>query len=367
MSTNPAISTTKLILMHASLAYLTDEIRTIDDIIHYPSSTGKPCLPNEILLMIRGWLFPSMTAQFMRQSVSALEAYEYSLCEMLCSDCLAYNVDIYGPDIWNWEQFSCACTPAGNEDPHGHRRARINGTYKQERHDCEQTINWKTIPDSILLDEKHFADPEDWLESYLSKEAGRMISRIGRRGRQHLLPGFSEYCRRSPSVNIWEVVGFVLRELDCEALVGADRGHFHAERDIVQVIPLKHHTSPEMDCLSIESEPSITQEDLDWRAQAALHLAGRDMGLSLKYPETAGFEATGTRRPFVNPKFTRRLCWPTVSHSKYPGSSKDMMDALGMLRTLTSLAGACLTLPITCATLVLTILCFYSKRPLRIF
>ncbi|PPQ77025.1 hypothetical protein CVT25_014842 [Psilocybe cyanescens] len=364
MPSNPVISTTKLILMHASLAYLTDEIRTLDDIIHNPSSSRKPFLPNEILLMIRGWLFPSMTAQLIEKSVAALEVYEQSLCEMLCSDCLAYNVDIYGPDIWNWEQFSCACTPAGNEDPHEHRSARINGRQRQEHYYHEPIINSKATPDVTILD-KHFADAGDWLESYLSNEAARMVSRIRRRGKAYLLAEPSESGTWSlTSVDIWEVVGSVLREFDCEAVTDKE----HIECDTVQVIPLQRHMPSDMGRLCGKPEPVMTQEDLDWRTQAALHLAARDMGLSLEYPETAGFDATGTRRPFVNPKFTRRLCWPNaMPHSHHTGSSKDMTDTFGMLRVLTSLAGACLSLPISCATFVLTILCFYSKRPLRIF
>ncbi|KAJ3753949.1 hypothetical protein EV360DRAFT_52564, partial [Lentinula raphanica] len=92
--------------MHVSLACSSIEIRTVDAIIN---SQTACTLPLEILLLIRAYLLIEVTNHLIIRSASALQRYERSLRYLLCPDCIAYNQDVYGNDVWGWEQFSGAC------------------------------------------------------------------------------------------------------------------------------------------------------------------------------------------------------------------------------------------------------------------
>ncbi|KAK1220061.1 hypothetical protein PQX77_017187 [Marasmius sp. AFHP31] len=101
-STNPSIATTSTQLMHASLAYLSLETRTLDAIItiaHPP-----PILPTEILLLIH-------------QSHSALHRY----FRRLCTECRSYNEYVYGDDPWVWDP--CGYLPPTKFTDYSLRRA----------------------------------------------------------------------------------------------------------------------------------------------------------------------------------------------------------------------------------------------------
>ncbi|KIM47567.1 hypothetical protein M413DRAFT_203572 [Hebeloma cylindrosporum] len=346
----PKITTSKSTLMHACLAYMSPELNAIDYIIRGPYTKSNPrqvTLPTEILLLIRGWLFPTITAHLIKQSMTALAVYEQSLRDLLCADCIAYNVDIYGQDIWQWEQFSgaCSCNPGSdNQIPfqHTHRTTLRNSTRNSRmgRH-------------IISLDPQQFVDAEHWLESYLYQTA--TLFEANRRGHEWSVPSGT---RSAPPTDIWDVVHSALREYDCEVTGEfnerkrtrnrAGRDQFLVKRKLVQVVP-SHFRD--------KGHPS---SDTSWRAEANLRRAGMDLGLLLEHPHP----------PIIPVKFsphsTRRLRWPSASNSCYKG--QDIVELFQtFFQILASLLAACLSLPITFAILALTIVCFYSRpRSFRI-
>ncbi|KDR85652.1 hypothetical protein GALMADRAFT_132319 [Galerina marginata CBS 339.88] len=356
--------TSKFTLMHASLAHLSPEFQAMNNVIHQLSHTTPTCetivLPTEVLLLIREWLLPIITVQLIKQSIIALEAYEQSLCNLLCPDCFGYNLDIYGPDIWQWEQFSgaCACVPpeTDTEDPHGHRTTTDNGGRRHYHYISKATRT------TILVNPKQFVDREHWLESHLSHQAASAFSLDVRfRGHSRL----TQSAIPPPSVDIWDVVTLVLRDFQCEAACGqGDRlrvrnrvgmGHFYAKHDFLKVIPVRCHASPRMGKTSSHLGLEPTQEELDWHAQVILRRASRDLGLSLEYTVPQTF-STRTRH-FPVP--ARRLP-PSISSICYEGQGTLVMFHI-LLRVVASLAVTSVSLPITFTTVALTILGFYSR------
>ena len=331
--TNSAILTSRSTLMHASLAHISQELQTMDFIIQSPSNAS---LPTEILIIIRSWLFPIITAQLLAQSSTALLAYEKSLRNLLCPDCVAYNLDIYGPDIWHWEQFSGACACLEIVEP--------------GRQGYAQSHSKHTEPNFDALNPKQFYDSLQWLEYHLSNEIALRI--IKYRGyHRSASPDFS-------MTNIWEVVNDVLREFNCEINPESDAynriegGQSKNKRDIVQIIPMQHD--------GLDSE-NTTETDANWRAYILLSRASRDLGLLLEYPQY--FDASRS----VTSPFTRR--WTNSSDTCIPSLYHQPNDLVSeVFCFITSFAAAFLSLPITFATLTLTILCFYSKpQSFRIF
>lgn len=330
--TNSAILTSRSILMHASLAHLSQELQTMDFIIQNASNAS---LPTEILIIIRSWLFPIITAQLLVQSATALLAYEKSLRNLLCPDCVAYNLDIYGPDIWHWEQFSgpCACLEIVEPGRQGHAQSHSS------KH---------TTPNLGMLNPKQFYDSLQWLEHHLSNKT--VLRATKHRG-----------YRRSTSpdsvsmTNIWDIVNDVLLEFNCEinhesdAYNRIERGQSKNKRDIIQIIPLQHD--------EFDSEKTTeTETDANWRAYILLRRASRDLGLLLEYPQY--FDAS---RSVASPS-TRRWTNSESSDTFIPSfyhHPKDLVSEVFCF--ITSFAAVFLSLPITFATLALTILCFYSK------
>lgn len=325
--TDSAIQTSKSTLMHASLAHISQELQTMDFVVQ---NTSNASLPTEILIIIRSWLFPIVTAQLLAQSATALLAYEKSLRNLLCPDCVAYNLDIYGPDVWHWEQFSgaCACLEIvvpGRQDHRKHIKPSLGS-----------------------LNPKQFHDSLQWLEHHLSNETVlRTIKHRGSGNRQMTL------------TNIWDVVDNVLREFNCEInhesdhVRSVERGQSKSKnnRDVVQIVPLQHIFDSE--------KITGTEIDANWRAYILLRRASRDLGLLLEYPQY--FD---TSRSIAYP-FTRRSRWTSSSDTSFYHQPNDLVSQVFCF--MTSFAAAFLSLPITFATLTLTILCFYSKpRSLRI-
>ena len=350
----PKIITSKSTLMHACLAYMSPELSAIDCIIRNPYTKSNPSprqvtLPTEILLLIRGWLLPTITAQLIKQSTTALAVYEQSLRDLLCADCIAYNVDIYGQDIWQWEQFSGACSCNPGPENHMPFRNTNRMTWRNSIH------NSRMGRGITSLDPQKFTDAEHWLESYLYQAA--TLFEAKRRGLRHEW-SVASGTRAGPPIDIWDVVHAALREFDCEVTGEFDkrkhtrnpvgRGQFHFNRNLVQVIP-SH--------LRDEAHPS---SDTLWRAEANLRRAGVDLGLLLEEPHPLVIPVK------FSPHSTRRLRWPSASNSCYKG--QDIMELFQtFFQLLASLLAVCLSLPITFATLALTILCFYSRpRSFRI-
>ncbi|KAK1218675.1 hypothetical protein PQX77_018625 [Marasmius sp. AFHP31] len=177
--------------MHASLAYLSLEMRTLDAIIiiarHRP-----PILPVEILFLIRTHLLTSITTNLIHQSYSALHRYQKRL---LCTECRSYNEYVYGDDPWMWDP--CGCIPAP-------------GSFR-------------------------FIDKREWLENYLSKKSLRFV----REGRGEGEPRLRH--------SIWRLVGDVLRGFQCTSVhrhqsqlvslltLGVERNGIDANSDVLIV------------------------------------------------------------------------------------------------------------------------------------
>jgi len=344
---SPKIITSKSTLMHACLTYMSPELDAIDYIIHDPYAKSNPSLhqvtlPTEILLLIRGWLSLTITAHLIKQSMTALAVYEQSLRDLLCADCIAYNVDIYGQDIWQWEQFSGACSC--NPDPENHRPFR-----DADRITWGNPTHNSGMGRSITsLDPQQFVDAEHWLESYLYQAA--TLFEAKRRG-------VASGARTAPPTDIWGVVHSALREFNCEVAGEFDerkrvrnrvgRGQFHFKHNLVQVVPSHFRDGhPSSDTLA--------------RSEANLRRAGMDLGLFLEHPHPLVIPIK------YSPYSMRRLRWPSASNSCYKG--QDIVELFQtFFQLLASLLTACLSLPITFATLALTILCFYSRpRSFRI-
>ncbi|CAA7268106.1 unnamed protein product [Cyclocybe aegerita] len=354
------VTTSKSTLMHACLAQLSPELQTMDSIIHATPkafSCRKPTLPIEILLLIREFVFPIVTTHLVQQSTAALESYERSLRNLLCPDCIAYNLDIYGPDIWQWEQFTGACACMEIEGPGSQRQSYRTSGYRQQGHRSHRTTHVKGGPNP-----KEFADTHHWLESHLSRQAALRVQQSQSHSRGHHEPHASSSAsatalqatpRPAPSIDIWDVVSAVLREFGCEAIrereerpsraggaVPSDsssrvgRGLFPLRRDLVQIVPLGHVGS---ECAS----------EAAWRAEAVLHWATRDLGLE-------STEVFGAHKREM-PTFARRLRRSAVAHSHQSRPFQALLHFVG------SLLAACLSLPLTITTVALTILCFYSR------
>lgn len=334
--TNFAILTSGSTLMHASLAHISQELRTMDLIIQNASNAS---LPTEILIIIRGWLFPTVTAQLLAQSAAALLAYEKSLRGLLCPDCVAYNLDIYGPDVWHWEQFSgaCACLeivePGRQAHDHGSRGDHLK-------------------PSFDIINPKQFYDSFQWLEHHLSNQITLPVYTTIKHHSYH----HSAMVKTARLTSIWDVVDNVLREFDCKVNHESDDvraynpGHSKPKRDTVQIIPLQRNLD----------STGADETDANWHAYTLLRRASRDLGLLLEYPQS--FDAS---RSVASP-FRRRSRWMNSSDTTYIyHHPKDLIPQVFCF--ITTFAAAFLSLPVTFATLTLTILCFYSHpRSLRI-
>lgn len=301
--------------MHASLASLSSELRTFDDILQNSLLTKfnimppRLRLPPELLLLIRQHLLPTLTTHLYQRSMHALCRYESSLRKLLCLDCIAYYQDVYGPDIWQWEQFSEPCICSGS-------KGNIGGVNSE-------------IPEywDILGTKHRFVDRSSWLEFYLSFESSR-------------LPDSGIYF-----ISIWDAVDMVLLNHGCRissAMIrSADICRLQLPAsNIIHIIPT---TAPRTE----RGHSSL---------QTILHRADRDLGLSLEYE--GGLEI-----------------WRENPHPRRPHSSKYAglhvqpfhILFLRMLQGITALAAASVSFPLTLATLAFTVLCYYSRpRSLRL-
>ena len=339
----------KSTLLHTALAYTSPELQAMDYVIHNAhrqSFVGGVVLPAEILLVVREFLLRTVTAQLIRRSTLALVAYEQSLRDLLCPDCISYNLDIYGPDVWQWDQFNGACECVESAELYiGSRSStrRVKGP--------RILAQPQSAPGGGIVNPKQFTDSSHWLEFHLSREAVRRV--------HPCIPGAAESRLEYP-LDIWRSVSAMLRDYECEAIwdpeeAARSRSHsrivrrpFHFQRDVIQISALRHaHT-----------HMTGAQE---WQAQAALQRAVRELGLLLDY--TQEYSAYG---PHVVPA-TYTLRWPSASNACYRG--QDVVDlAKALARVLLSLTVGCVSVPITFATLAVTLFCFYSRpRGFRVF
>ncbi|KAG2022806.1 hypothetical protein CC2G_000529 [Coprinopsis cinerea AmutBmut pab1-1] len=237
--------------MHVSLAQLSPELTTIDTLVH---GLSPSVLPAELLLLVRGHLLPLVTAELISKSERILATHEATLLSLLCRDCAAYNLDIYGPSVfkWPWDQFSGPCACRGDS---GEYATRID-TFNR----CVNSLRSPTYLDhcypkrkedgDILIDGDslqfgpRYLDANHVLEFHLSRET-RRLSRLAykeelsiRRQRQRtyltsprlptINPGFATTV--SPRTRgfvraktIWDVVSLVLHEqYGCEVFALQD-------------------------------------------------------------------------------------------------------------------------------------------------
>lgn len=339
----------KSTLLHTALACTSPELQTMDYVIHNAyrqSLPGSAVLPTEILLIVREFLLHTVTAQLIKRSTLALVAYEQSLRDLLCPDCISYNLDIYGPDVWQWDQFNGAC--ACIESAEMHIGSRSSTGRVKEPHILAQP---QSAPGGGIVNPKQFTDSSHWLEFHLSRETARRV--------HSCIPGAAE-SRPAPPADIWRSVSSMLRDYECEAIwdpeeAAHSRSHsrivrrpFHFQRDVIQISALRHTHA------HLAGAP-------EWQAQATLQRAVRELGLLLDYAEE--YSAYG---PHVVPA-TYTLRWPSASNACYRG--QDMVDlAKALARVLLSLTVGCVSVPITFATLAVTLFCFYSRpRGFRVF
>ncbi|KAH0591232.1 hypothetical protein H2248_001324 [Termitomyces sp. 'cryptogamus'] len=311
--------------MHTSLAYLSPELRTFDAILQHAfngtlrTTPLKIVLPTEILLMIRLHLLPTVTTHLFRRSTRALARYEASLRILLCQDCLSYNQEVYGPDIWGWEHFSGACSCRGNWN-------KVDDCQTEYRHALEYCDLWDQ--------KKAFPECSTWLELYLSLESSRLI-----------------YCRCSIR-SIWDVVTVALKDHGCRVYEQRPpptssycllRG-----MKIILDIPTPIVIVPDHQTISLDSESG----------PIALRRANRDLGLSFAYER--GLQMWKDVRP--NTRFH------TQSSNKPSFASHVHTQAMEIVSTMSTAVVVAVSLPITLATVALAVVCFYSpkSRALRI-
>lgn len=328
----------KAILLHAALANISHELTALDAIIHTPAR-----LPTELLLLIRAHLLNVLTTHHFLESTRALAEYEASLQRLLCPDCVSYNYDIYGPDIWQWQQFSGPCN-------------------------CLQTTNSSSKPS---VNPQEFASPYHWLEHHLSLRANRLI------------PASSS---SSPS-SIWDVVADVLRRYHCElfredlddfaAIQGSSPSPsgitiFYYRRIVDYYGTLKQSQSPpiirirplssSLRLLESNQIGGVGEAGDAFRTEIILRQASRELGFTL-----------GLQDVFSSPRESSSLTFswssrrhgtppePSIRKSALHFSSPAIHAAIKTCSFLSTILGAFIAVPMTIATIALTVICFYSR------
>jgi hypothetical protein len=203
------------------------------------------------------------------------------------------------------------------------------------------------IPECIHpnSDPQAFATPMDWLEFYLSAESSHLKWK-------------SAY--QNKPFTIWNVVEEVLRGHGCCIFRDIDaacrRG---ANAVIVAALPSLPGAWNPKEVIGIPDEDS--------RIHRVLYQARRGLGLSIEYKSTLQVQVS-KEVPLSRFQLPSRP-WPRpVASAKSPSTmSRIPGRCLDILQAIATLNMALLSLPLTFATVALTILCFYSKpRSLRI-
>lgn len=104
----------RMYLAHAVLAHLSPELIILDKIISLQScgtlrvaashaqTFTLVSLPPELLLIVRSHLHRSIISTLISSSAHALSSALIFRAREFCTNCLAYNVDVYGEDVLNW-------------------------------------------------------------------------------------------------------------------------------------------------------------------------------------------------------------------------------------------------------------------------
>ncbi|KIY46311.1 hypothetical protein FISHEDRAFT_75746 [Fistulina hepatica ATCC 64428] len=238
---SPAMTASSSALMHAVVASFSPEVRTLDSILR---SRSSPRLPPETLLSVRAFLQPAVTAHFVNASADALFEYETSVRASLCTDCLTYNQEVYGTDVWSWDFAGpCAC------------------------YHCQACTG---SPQEHLSE--RFANPTHWLESHLSRECHRLAPSLSS----------AERYASGPGPSIWDVVSSHLDEYQCDVVVPTAQsgrrtpinhgGRLRSTRhDCVCIVPKHYRRTP---------SDRVRFDDDRWSTETALRRVDRDLGIS---------------------------------------------------------------------------------------
>lgn len=310
-----SVMTSRSTLMHAALAYLSDEINTLDTLISSRSSlcvSSSPLLslPSELLYIIRSHLILAITAQLMDRSVSALKRYESTLRVLLCPECIQYNQDVYGKDVWSWEQFSGACGCLQR----GWRLKNASSI---------------TQPSLSTINPKQFIDRTHWLEYYLSRKSLRFLH--GRR-----IPSSS----KSPEI-IWDAVSMVLADFNCKLVRAKERQRRLLSREVL-VVPHDVENVPVHD---------------EWIDGVTIHRVDRDLGLSLCHSNAIEDASPSSSPPSPRASYFLPDFHKITSREYYP----EVALIQPTLDSISSVLATLFAVPVACATLILTIVCLYSR------
>jgi hypothetical protein len=133
------------LLLHAVVVAWSPEVQTVDFLIHTTTTGAR--LPPEILLVIRDHLVPALIADTLENTRRALGQYESFRKQILCPDCLSYNLEVFGTDIWSWDSFAGPCHCNLKRLP----------------------LSSAILPDYLVyMPLRGFPDRLSWLEAYLS-------------------------------------------------------------------------------------------------------------------------------------------------------------------------------------------------------
>lgn len=296
-------------LMHACLAYRSTEFQVFDRIILLHSKnallisppslsniapkTNLSSLPVEVLLTIRAHLLPILTSHLIALSMSALALYESSLVSLLCPDCQAYSVYVYGSKVWNWPYFPgpCSCLRVQSNIckvlslktilPIANLRNRIIALF-QTRHKIPLAI-----PSQTVFDIQVFSSPHHWLHVHLSKRASRIYSTGSRRSPKH----------SGKEMGIWDLVADVLREFECEVAPGDISSLLcHAGRSwpSVQEVSLV----PKSSLGSVGDDSSSSGGgggNQEWKDTVVIRRVERELGLCYRFDEIGRKNTDGRR------------------------------------------------------------------------
>ncbi|PPQ71652.1 hypothetical protein CVT24_007843 [Panaeolus cyanescens] len=356
-----SITVSRCLLLHSVLAYKSAEIRTLDEIIFAANHPQAPCpsLPRELLLLVRSWLLPGIIEGLMEESSAAMALYQRSLRDLLCTDCIAYNADIYGPDIWQWDQFTgpCACINH-RQSPGSHRRLEHNGLHT-----------------TALPNPKQYLDAYHWLENHLSlRVVPGLHPSIISRGHHASSDTLSPVTTSISSVqsDIWGMVYEVLRGYECEVVRETDHGttassrcsrtkQTPSKRAVIRIVPLPTSITAEVTGIPYRSSMGLISqfsEEERWRQDTLIRRVRRDLGLCMDYSDTFERSFLIDRTALHGHGHGRR---PLEVSTMFFLHSLSIRPLCQSLHLTASLAAACLSLPITLATVALTIICFYSR------
>jgi len=343
---SPSLSITRSTIMHASLAYTSPELQYFNTIIRLHSHQGRSftatksifSLPVELLLHIRVHLMAAMITHLRDRSTCALSQYEHSFRAALCDECIAYNEDIFGADVWQWTHFSgpCGCSTSVKN------RTILAGS-------CDITAE---------LGENHFTDASQWMESYLSSEALLLVG-------SHALLGPTT----SP---IWNLVHLSLREFGCEVLhgkppstsyqildiqstpAGFRRGilaRFDQRGKAVLVVPLASALR------GAEEASRMTHVEF-WR-DIILKRVERELGLSFEYPEDNERQNDPVAKTVAPSRPRHSECAPIDASHLVSRFAAVSITGYALIKKWIS---ACTSLPTAFITgLIILFFCYYRK------